>query len=213
MRTFLPFVTLLGAAFLLGCQEQGSGPLEPEGPQFDKPGGGGQTMCKENTGFEEVSNHYFVATDGDTHILDCSENTDGEEITKRLWIEGSPGVDVIIGGSGNDYIRAGGGNDVIDGGPGKDWIEGDRGEDILVGGDGPDFIRGGPGDDFLCGGVLNPTVVQNFIVAESPANFVCGADNSDRDELVGGSDNDTCDEGDGDLLDDKKAPKSCENIV
>ena len=36
MRPFLPFATLLGMAFLLGCQEQGSGPVGPEvaGPQF-----------------------------------------------------------------------------------------------------------------------------------------------------------------------------------
>ena len=31
MRAFLPFATLLGAAFLLGCQEQGSGPVAPAG--------------------------------------------------------------------------------------------------------------------------------------------------------------------------------------
>jgi len=37
MRPFLPFATLLGAVFLLGCQEQGSEPVGPEGPQFDKP--------------------------------------------------------------------------------------------------------------------------------------------------------------------------------
>ena len=30
MRPFLPFATLLGAAFLLGCQEQGSVPVGPE---------------------------------------------------------------------------------------------------------------------------------------------------------------------------------------
>ena len=30
-------LALLSAAFLLGCQEQGSGPVGPEGPQFDKP--------------------------------------------------------------------------------------------------------------------------------------------------------------------------------
>jgi len=30
-------LALLSVAFLLGCQEQGSGPVGPEGPQFDKP--------------------------------------------------------------------------------------------------------------------------------------------------------------------------------
>ena len=49
MRPFLPFATLLGVAFLLGCQEQGSEPVGPEGlgPEFhhkddhSKGGGGG----------------------------------------------------------------------------------------------------------------------------------------------------------------------------
>ena len=38
MRSFLPFATLLGTAFLLGCQDVGSGPVGPDGPQFDKRG-------------------------------------------------------------------------------------------------------------------------------------------------------------------------------
>ena len=37
MRPFLPFATLLGTAFLLGCQEQASGPVGPYGPQFGGP--------------------------------------------------------------------------------------------------------------------------------------------------------------------------------
>ena len=38
MRPFLPFATLLGVAFLLGCQEQASSPVGPEslGVQLDK---------------------------------------------------------------------------------------------------------------------------------------------------------------------------------
>ncbi len=43
MRRFLPFAALLGVALLLGCQEQGSGPVEPDvlalpfEPQSDMP--------------------------------------------------------------------------------------------------------------------------------------------------------------------------------
>ena len=40
MRPFLPFVTLLSTVFLLGCQEQGSGLLGPEGSLFDGKGKG-----------------------------------------------------------------------------------------------------------------------------------------------------------------------------
>ncbi len=44
MRSFLPSVVLVSAAFLLGCQDMGSGPVGPEGlvPEFDKPTCGGQ---------------------------------------------------------------------------------------------------------------------------------------------------------------------------
>ena len=38
MRRFLPFAALLGVALVLGCQDLGSGPVEPYGlePQFAK---------------------------------------------------------------------------------------------------------------------------------------------------------------------------------
>ena len=48
MRPFLPFATLLGAAFLLGCQEQASSPVGLEGPQFDKKGNP-ETLCLGGT--------------------------------------------------------------------------------------------------------------------------------------------------------------------
>ena len=38
-------LALLSAAFLLGCQEQGSEPVGPEGPQFNKPGSVNQNDC------------------------------------------------------------------------------------------------------------------------------------------------------------------------
>ncbi len=37
MRSFLPSVALVSAAFLFGCQDMGSGPVGPDGPQFNKP--------------------------------------------------------------------------------------------------------------------------------------------------------------------------------
>ena len=38
MRRFFPFAALLGVAFVLGCQDLGTGPVEPYGlgPQFAK---------------------------------------------------------------------------------------------------------------------------------------------------------------------------------
>ncbi len=34
MRRFLPFAALLGVALVLGCQDVGTGPVGPDGPQF-----------------------------------------------------------------------------------------------------------------------------------------------------------------------------------
>ena len=56
MRTFLPFATLVGAEFLLGCQEQGSKPVGPDGPQFDKPTG----ACE----FPDEAGHCHGGDDG-----------------------------------------------------------------------------------------------------------------------------------------------------
>ena len=38
-------LALLSTVFLLGCQEQGSGPVGPEGPQFNKPGALSEVDC------------------------------------------------------------------------------------------------------------------------------------------------------------------------
>ncbi len=61
MRPFLPFATLLGAAFLLSCQEQGSIPVGPEGqgPQFH-PGHAGD--CK---GHDKKDNPDLCGGNGD----------------------------------------------------------------------------------------------------------------------------------------------------
>ncbi len=43
-------LALLSTVFLLGCQEQGAGPMGPEGPLFDKPNKGdcGQVHCHDD---------------------------------------------------------------------------------------------------------------------------------------------------------------------
>ena len=47
-------LALLSAAFLLGCQEQGSEPVGPEGPQFDKPN---NETCSEGFALEDGHCH------------------------------------------------------------------------------------------------------------------------------------------------------------
>jgi Ca2+-binding RTX toxin-like protein len=60
---------------------------------------------------------------------------------------GTPGDDVLTGGSGNDEFHGGDGNDTLDGAAGNDLLYGDAGNDTLIGGSGADSMFGGLGDD------------------------------------------------------------------
>jgi Ca2+-binding RTX toxin-like protein len=62
---------------------------------------------------------------------------------------GTPGNDVLTGGSGNDEFHGGDGDDILDGGDGNDLLFGDWGNDILLGGNGADSLFGGMGDDLF----------------------------------------------------------------
>ncbi len=64
---------------------------------------------------------------------------------------GTPGADVICGGSGADKILGRGGNDIIYGGDGRDLIYGHAGDDRIYGGDDADEIRDGRGADEIHG--------------------------------------------------------------
>src|SRR4029078_3765968 len=66
-------------------------------------------------------------------------------------VHGTPGDDIIIGGSANQKIYGGGGTDIIIGGGGGDRIRGGNGGDRIFGGNGGDRIRGGNGDDRIRG--------------------------------------------------------------
>ncbi len=50
-------LALLSTVFLLGCQEQGSAPVGPDGPQFDKPGTLNKTECDEVGGVFDEKKH------------------------------------------------------------------------------------------------------------------------------------------------------------
>ncbi|NET60527.1 MAG: hypothetical protein F6K47_31630 [Symploca sp. SIO2E6] len=76
-------------------------------------------------------------------------------------LEGTPGIDKIVGFGGNDVIRGyeghdflfgGAGNDTLSGGQGHDFLLGETGNDLLYGDDGSDILLGGEGDDRLYGG-------------------------------------------------------------
>jgi Ca2+-binding RTX toxin-like protein len=98
-------------------------------------------------------------------------------------INGTAGVDVIVGGGGGDRINGRGGNDLICAGRGRDRVRGQSGNDR---------INGGPSGDVLLPGEGNDTVVGG-----QGADFVSGANGNDimntgsgSDFLIGGAGDD-----------------------
>lgn len=77
--------------------------------------------------------------------------------TSSQILSGTPGIDVICGGTANDLLSGGDGADTLNGGGGNDLLLGGLGDDTLNGGPGDDILVGGPGTDTLNGGDANPT--------------------------------------------------------
>ena len=107
-----------------------------------------------------------------------------------VFINGTPGNDIldgtqidddIFGGNRPDRLNGRGGEDFIQGGNGDDTLSGGRGDDALFGGSGNDRLTGGEGSDFLTGGRGN--------------DFLAGGDRAD--DLFGNRGNDTINGGNG----------------
>jgi Ca2+-binding RTX toxin-like protein len=64
-----------------------------------------------------------------------------------LTVTGTPGDDMLFGGTDNDLIRGLEGNDFLGGGSGNDMLQGGAGDDFLHGDAGDDRIDGGEGMD------------------------------------------------------------------
>jgi len=62
-------------------------------------------------------------------------------------IVGTPGPDVLKGGSGNDILFGGAGQDVLRGHKGNDNLHGNQDDDLIFGGRGRDHANGGKGTD------------------------------------------------------------------
>ena len=76
-------------------------------------------------------------------------------------INGTSGIDMILGlagrntlngNAGNDLLCGGNAGDVLNGGDGNDTLDGEKGDDSLSAGDRNDRLRGSNGNDTLAGG-------------------------------------------------------------
>ena len=77
-------------------------------------------------------------------------------------INGTGGVDIIIGGAGNDTLTGNDGNDTLWGEGDNDTLSGGNGDDNLYGQSGDDTLSGGKGNDTLWGGETgNDTYIFN----------------------------------------------------
>jgi Ca2+-binding RTX toxin-like protein len=65
----------------------------------------------------------------------------------RNTLNGNDGNDLLCGGNGDDTLNGGNGNDSLGGGRGNDALNGNDGDDTLTGGQGADQFSGGAGTD------------------------------------------------------------------
>ncbi len=79
-------LALLSTVFLLGCQEQGSGPVGPEGPQFDKPD---PTTGLHDHGDDGGGGKQFVFVDV---VLDGWMITDPVDQENQMELARKPGI-------------------------------------------------------------------------------------------------------------------------
>ncbi|MBP7001873.1 peroxidase family protein [Amaricoccus sp.] len=116
-------------------------------------------VVARNTTIDHVYRDAFVSstriggTDGNNSNINGTNGLDlliGFKGNDKLY--GKKGADDIYGDDGNDQAWGGAGNDMIWGGKGKDKLYGEADHDYLDGGDGNDELRGAAGDDFLFGG-------------------------------------------------------------
>ena len=93
-------LALLSTVFLLGCQDMGSGPLGPEGPQFDKPSESSCPVardkghCHVDDGPTEDAT-YTATFAGDVKSLGINENGTFTPGPIRLHAKLSTGVHVL----------------------------------------------------------------------------------------------------------------------
>jgi Ca2+-binding RTX toxin-like protein len=101
----------------------------------------------------------------------------------RRPIYGTPGNNVLGGGSSDDDIYGYAGHDVLYGFAGDDRLYGDAGQDRLFGGVGSDTVYGGANRDIVLGDAGN-----DLVFGDDGDDLVIGGDG--RDMVTGGRGND-----------------------
>ena len=113
-------------------------------------------------------------------------------------MNGLAGDDIMDGGEGNDTVSGGEGDDTVSGADGDDVLAGDAGNDLVSGGQGNDQLDGGEGDDVLDGDEGDDTLIGGL-----GADVLNGGDGNDiLDGTVTGPLDDTVppDQDEGDVL-------------
>ena len=105
---------------------------------------------------------------------------------------GTPGPDLLVGGSGPNGLDGLGGDDTVLGGAGADTMDGGAGNDSLDGGPGGDLVRGGAGNDTLLGGAGGGS--DTLVGADGDDVLV---DDAGDDQLIGRGGNDRLEAGAG----------------
>jgi hemolysin type calcium-binding protein len=131
-------------------------------------------------------------------------------------ITGTPGDDLLRGGSGVDSIRALAGDDRVFGYASADCLYGGPGDDFIIGNSTGDLIYGGPGDDRIYGGEpeFNPRRGRDTIIGgpgrdrihAGAANDVVRAADGERDRVDCGGGKDLA------FVDPEDAVDECERV-
>ncbi|NEP14763.1 MAG: calcium-binding protein [Symploca sp. SIO2C1] len=107
-------------------------------------------------------------------------------------LEGTLGIDLLLGFDGNDLLQGNeghdflfghAGNDTLYGGEGHDYLLGGTGDDSLYGGEGSDILLGGEGNDRLYGGTGSDLLLGNdgndLLFGAAGADFYDGGEGND----------------------------------
>ena len=131
----------------------------------------------------------------DATKFDVIQTGEGTKIVSKgsyQFIQGTPGDDVLIGGTGPNEMIGGAGNDTILGGPGNDTIWAGAGDDKITVNAGNNLIGGGPGADTIKGGAGNDTIwagADNDVIESGGGNNIIGLGAGDDKLTVNGNGN------------------------